>query len=322
MTRVYVSDTQARVSVRAGSLVVLVDGRTQGEWPIETVTGLSCFGPAHFSGQGLAKLLESGVRVDLFSATGRYRGSLSDGRGDSVFVRMAHHDRWRNADYRLRLAQGIVREKIRAQLALLESRAGLDPALKERSRTALARSLERLETTHSVAEVMGVEGIASVAWFEAFAGALLEGIPFGGRSRRPPLDAPNALLSLGYTLLGTEIAGMLETSGLDPGLAFLHGFRFGRLSLAYDLLEEVRQPIIDRWVLTLFNRKQLSLEHFEARSGGVFLKREAFREVLKLYQKHLGRFGEAGGWRDRLEKRTHQLRDAVLDGVALPPVEG
>lgn len=317
--RVFITEPSARMSVREGCLTVLLDGHARGSWPLEQLTGVSCFGPIHWSGHGLAKLVEAGVRLDLFSAQGRYRGSLTDGQSGSLFVRMAHHDRWRDADFRLTLARGFVEEKLRSQLRLLEQWTGVDEGGAVQRR--LEHCLKQLHQAPTVEQVMGLEGQAATDWFNVFARRLPEGVPFGGRSRRPPLDAPNALLSLGYTLLGTELAGMLEASGLDASLAFLHGFRFGRLSLAYDLLEEVRQPVIDRWVIGLFRRRQVSLEDFEGREGGVYLKRESFREVLKHYQTLLGRFGEAGSVRGNLQRRVEQLVNAVLDRTSLPARE-
>lgn len=317
--RIYITDTAARMSVRDGCLIALLEGDTRGSWPLEQVTGVACFGPVHWSGQALAQLADAGVRLDLFSGQGRYRGTLTDGRGGSLFVRMAHHDRWRDADFRLDLARGFVREKLKSQLRLLKEWGELDRD--GAGQQQLRQRLEEVAKAGSIERLMGVEGTAATAWFGLYARRLPPDIPFQGRSRRPPLDAPNALLSLGYTLLGAELAGMLETSGLDASLAFLHGFRFGRLSLAYDVLEEVRQPVIDRWVATLFNRKVVTLQDFETRAGGVYLTREGLREVLKHYQKLMGRFGEAGGVRVRLQQRVDQLVSAVLDRTPLPARE-
>lgn len=317
--RVFITDPAARVSVREGCLTVLLDGHARGSWPLEQLTAVSCFGPIHWSGQGLAKLVEAGIRLDLFSAQGRYRGSLTDGQGGSLFIRMAHHDRWRDADFRLILARGFVQEKLLSQLHILKQWPEVDEAGPVGER--LSQCLVQVREASSIERLMGLEGQAATDWFTLFAKRLPVEVPFGGRSRRPPLDAPNALLSLGYTLLGTELAGMLEASGLDASLAFLHGFRFGRLSLAYDLLEEVRQPVIDRWVLRLFSRRQVRLEDFEAREGGVYLRRESFREVLKHYQTLLGRFGEAGSVRGSLQRRVDQLVNAVLDRAPMPARE-
>ena len=117
-------------------------------------------------------------------------------------------------------------------------------------------SLINLENAKNRSELMGIEGIAAKAYFGVFSQMILRNesvFVFDGRTRRPPLDPVNAMLSFAYTLLGNEIAGALETVGLDPAVGYLHTMRPGRASLALDLLEELRAPLADRFVVTQIN---------------------------------------------------------------------
>ena len=110
--------------------------------------------------------------------------------------------------------------------------------------------------------------------------------PFDSRNRRPPLDPVNAMLSFAYTLLGNEIACALETVGLDPAVGFMHTLRPGRASLALDLLEELRAPFADRFVLTQINLGAVTADSFERKENGAYyLKDDARRSFLAAWQK-------------------------------------
>jgi len=321
MTRIYVMKPGSRVTARSGQLVVQKEEAIKGTWPLDQVTGIHCFGPMHLTGHGMHALLDARIEVHLYATSGRYRGSISGGDGSQLFVQMAHFDRWRDPAFRLLIARGLVGAKIRHQRAFLRYAAQRHTETEVReAEQSMARVLEGLERAADVEAVMGHEGYAARLYFSAFGALLKEGLPFQGRSRQPPRDPPNALLSLGYTLLATELGGQLEAAGLHPRLGFLHGYRYGRASLAQDLLEELRAPVIDRWVVGLFNKRRIRADQFETREdGGVYLVPETFKAFLHLYQQHLGSWEDDGSWRGRMTRRVQALVDAVLDGTPLEP---
>jgi len=125
----------------------------------------------------------------------------------------------------------------------------------------LESSRERAARQTAIESLLGVEGDAARIYFGMFGTMLRSDLTFAGRSRRPPRDPVNALLSFGYTLLTTELTGALAAQGLDPFVGVLHDLDYGRPSLALDLLEEFRQPIIDRLVLSVVNRGVLKADH-------------------------------------------------------------
>ncbi len=141
------------------------------------------------------------------------------------------------------------------------------------------------------------------------------------RSQHPGRDAPNALLNLGYTLLSVEIAGRLEASGFDPRIGYYHGIRYGRQSLALDLLESHRVDVIDRMLLSVLNRRMFTPEDFTdgGESLGVRLTPPALRRFLGLYEAALGEPATTGHpiARQRLEAQVSQLRRTVLSGDPL-----
>ena len=133
----------------------------------------------------------------------------------------------------------------------------------------------------------GIEGAAATLYFSCFDRMLGETCPFRfeTRSRRPPRNEVNAALSFVYTLLRREVQSALETVGLDPAAGYLHTLRPGRPSLALDLMEELRGSLCDRFVLTLFHRKQLSATQFEQDEEAVYLNGKGRRTVLSAWQK-------------------------------------
>lgn len=153
----------------------------------------------------------------------------------------------------------------------------------------MLHSLASLEETDTRSELMGIEGIAAKAYFGAFPQMILrneETFVFDGRTRRPPLDPVNAMLSFAYTLLGNEITGALEAVGLDPAVGFLHTVRPGRTSLALDLLEELRAPLADRFVVTQINLGVFTKKDFlKKENGAVFLTDDARKCFLTAWQK-------------------------------------
>ena len=151
------------------------------------------------------------------------------------------------------------------------------------------RSPSVMSTVTDMEALRGIEGYAAKAYFGAFTAMVRQNrdvFAFTGRSRRPPRDPINSLLSFVYTLLVNESAAACEGVGLDPQIGYLHALRPGRPALALDLMEELRAPLADRLVLTLINRNQLTPEDFVERPGGaIYLTKDARKTLLSAYQK-------------------------------------
>ena len=160
---------------------------------------------------------------------------------------------------------------------------GLSPAI-----DALQSSVSAVLEAGSLYELLGIEGDSAHRYFSVFGGLLRVGNSeslFSGRSRRPPKDPVNAALSLFYSMLSRELVTACESVGLDPQLGYLHSCRPGRASLALDLIEELRAPYVDRFVLTLFNRKQIdSADFIVDAEGGYSFSERTLKKVLGLWQ--------------------------------------
>jgi CRISPR-associated protein Cas1 len=224
---------------------------------------------------------------------------------------------YRAADAPAEIVRGFVLGKVANQRSvLMRGLRDHGGAMEERARGALERAVERqafilrraAHEAGGVEALRGAEGEAAQLYFSVFDHLIRVDDPalrFSGRSRRPPLDAVNALLSFLYTLLTHDCRSAAEGVGLDPAVGFLHRDRPGRPSLALDLMEELRPPLADRLALSLINRRQLTAADFERRDGGaVWLRDEARKTVLTAWQE-----------RKREERRHPFLDEAAPLGL-------
>ena len=164
-------------------------------------------------------------------------------------------------------------------------------------------------------EILGVEGICSNVYFRAFGKMLKGDFSFSGRNRRPPKDPVNVLISLTYTFLTRELDSMLDAESFEPYLGFLHGVRYGRKSLALDLVEEFRQPVADRFVLMLLNKRMISEGDFEFPEEGVLLNDGGFRKFCTEYERWMiGRNSNAGSnsFRKKMQEQVAALKKAIM----------
>lgn len=189
------------------------------------------------------------------------------------------------------IASGLLLDKIHSQVAAARyfQRQGKEEA------GPFIKKLAAFETAASNGEgdlnqVRGIEGKSTRLWFELFGNILRAPFSFHKRSKRPPADAVNSLMSLGYSLLQQRVTAQIQSVGLEASLGSLHAMRQGRASLACDLMEPLRVPLVDRWIIPLCNQRQVSIDSFERReNGGTYLKPEAFQVIVaKWYEYSAG----------------------------------
>ena len=230
--------------------------------PVHTLEGLVCWGQVSCSPPVLALCCEHGLGISFLSEQGRFLARVQGPVNGNVLLR---RQQYRMADLEA-LSLPVVRSIVTAKIAnsrtvlLRAARECSDPAREIPLReSAMRLSRMGIDATRadSIDEARGHEGVAGQSYFGVFAEMIVgdrESFLFGGRSRRPPLDRVNALLSFVYALLRHDIESALESVGLDPAVGFLHTDRPGRPSLALDMMEELRSTLADRLVLSLINR--------------------------------------------------------------------
>jgi CRISPR-associated protein Cas1 len=274
------------------SVCVRIEREERLRVPLHNLQGIVTFGNVLCSPFLLGHAAQGGVAISMLSNHGRFLAYVSGPQSGNVLLRRTQY-RW--ADDPERTAS-VVRSIVAGKVA--NARQVLLRALRDNGEnTALTEAaihmkgtMSRLDNyTQTADQLRGMEGDSGKVYFGVFNELITQqkaDFAFAGRSRRPPLDRVNALLSFIYTLLYHELAGAIQSVGLDVQAGFLHRDRPGRSGLALDLMEEMRAFWGDRLALSLINRRQLSIKHFRVSdSGGVFLNDKGRKIVLETYQK-------------------------------------
>ncbi|GAA2817207.1 CRISPR-associated endonuclease Cas1 [Saccharopolyspora taberi] len=250
----------------------------------------------------LLRCTEDARGVTWLSRNGRFLGRMGGAQTGNPLVRLEQTRAYDDPDRRLGIAQAIVAGKLHnyRQLLLRIARDATGPRQTDIRALAdqHAEALTAVAASSSLTELLGIEGMAARSYFQAMP-LLAPGVP-PGRTRRPPQDPFNCVLSFGYGMLRVAVVGALEHVGLDPYIGYLHGVRSGKPSLALDLMEELRPLLVDRFVLTLFNRKRILPSHTRSDpAGGIALTEDGRAFVL----------GEWSKAREREWKHTGLDRD-------------
>jgi CRISPR-associated protein Cas1 len=261
--------------------------------PIHTLEGLVCWGQVACSPPLLGLCCEQGVGVSYLTEQGKFLARVTGPVSGNVLLRRQQYRMADGAEGALPTVQTIIAAKVaNSRVILLRAAREMsdEPRQNELREAANRLSWAGLEASRAptIDEARGYEGAAGQTYFSVFDHMIAgdrEAFRFEGRSRRPPLDRTNALLSFVYALLRHDIESALECVGLDPAVGFLHTDRPGRPSLALDLMEELRSVLADRLVLTLINRRQVQASGFTEQDGGGILMDDATRkEVVSAWQ--------------------------------------
>lgn len=307
---IYVTTQGSQVQIDGGRIVVYDVNGEQGElgtFPSEKVDTINVFGGVNFSTPFVATANEHGIVLNYFTETGTYRGSFVPERNTIAEVRRAQYALLDEME--LAIATAMIRAKIRNARTLL-SRKGVHGT------DMLADLCERAETTQSKDDLRGVEGEAAERYFDRLDETLIEGWTFETRSKRPPEDHINSLLSLTYVMMKNEVLSALRCYNLDPFLGVLHADRHGRPSLALDLQEEFRPLFCDAFVLRLVNRGTITHDHFRENNH---LADDAFQTYLDKFDEYMDEtlthpyFEYQVSRRKAIHQQAILLRKAITD---------
>lgn len=293
LNTLYVTTQGAYLRKDHENIVVRIDKRIALEVPLHHLASLVCFGQVGVSPLLLSACCDAGIAVSFLSKRGRFLARVEGPRSGNVLLRRAQYRQADAPDAAARLARGFVAGKIANSRGILLRSAREQGDTSSTPLLAAAESLRHaltdVDRAETVEALRGHEGGAAAVYFGVFSGLVRkhqEAFRFEKRSRRPPLDAMNALLSFVYALVLQDCAAALQSVGLDPSVGYLHTDRPGRPSLALDLAEEFRTGFADRLVLAMINLGQVQPDGFvRAETGAVSLKDAARREVLVAYQR-------------------------------------
>jgi CRISPR-associated protein Cas1 len=294
LNTLYVTTQGSYLAREAEAVVIKQDGEARLHVPIHTLGGVVCFGQVSCSPPLLGLCAERDVAVSFLTEHGKFLARVVGSTHGNVLLRRAQYRIADDEEPRASIARAMVIGKVsNCRVVLLraarERPPGPEATELEGAARRLGMILSRLESPRPLDETRGIEGEAAQVYFSSFDYLITvakEEFFFRGRSRRPPLDNVNALLSFLYTLLVHDCVGALETVGLDPAVGYLHADRPGRPGLALDLMEEFRPFFADRLVVSLINRRQVNASGFyKTESGAVMMDDASRKEVLVSWQK-------------------------------------
>ena len=293
LNTLYVTLPDAWLRLDNDTLRIEVERETRLRVPLHHLTAVVCFGHVGLSAPLMHRLADEGIALVLLDANGRFKARLEGAVSGNVLLRQAQFARLGDAAFTLDMARACVAGKIKncrqvLQRGARKAKAEDEAAVLTRRADDLAGSLRALPGATTLDALRGVEGEAARQYFSGL-NLLVRpdqraAFAMDGRTRRPPRDRFNALLSFLYAMWMNDCRSALEAAGLDPQVGFLHALRPGRAALALDLMEEFR-PWADRLALTLINRGQIQAGDFDLREGGgVALQGDARKAVVVAYQ--------------------------------------
>jgi CRISPR-associated protein Cas1 len=312
LNTLYVTTEGAWLRKDGANIVMEVNGELRARLPVHMLESLVCFGRVLVSPPLLGYCAEQGITTSFLTPNGKFLARVEGPVSGNVLLRREQYRRSDDPVCCGLLVRNILIGKVHNQRAVLgralrdhgEKLDTEDEVALTHAHKRLDRIADKLLMETSVDVLRGLEGEAAQSYFGVFDHLLRIQTPalrFRGRSRRPPGDAVNALLSFLYTLVTHDCRSALESVGLDPAVGFLHRDRPGRPSLALDLLEEFRPLLADRLALSLINLRQLNERDFQVMdNGAVLLKEDSRKLVLTAYQ----------------ERKREELRHVFLDEKA------
>jgi CRISPR-associated protein Cas1 len=319
LNTLYVMTTGSYLHLDNDTVRIEIEHETKLRVPLHHLGAIVCCGDVLVSPALIGRCAADGIGVTLLDRNGRFHARIEGPVSGNVLLRQAQFEASRDPVRTLELARSFVAGKLRNSRTFLQR--GAREAKAESDREALDAAVLKFEASLRAAAVAddlnvlrGVEGEAARTYFNVFnrmiRGDLREAFAIDGRSRRPPRDRTNALLSFLYTLLTHDCRSALETVGLDSQVGFLHALRPGRPALALDMVEEFRAVLADRLALTLINRGQLKPGDFRIAEGGAVLMQDDARRSISI------------AWQEKKQETlTHPLLDSEVPYGLLPQVQ-
>lgn len=293
LNTLYVTSPDYYLALENDNIAVLGEEGKIQQFPLHSLESILCFGHRGVSPALMGACAERNVALSFFSPSGRFLAHVCGESRGNVLLR---REQYRIADdpaQSCMIARNMIAGKVYNSRWILERATRDHPQRVDTARlktlsAALADALPAIGACGSLDTLRGLEGEAASRYFDGLGGLILQNesvFAFNSRSRRPPLDPFNALLSFAYTLLMHDCRAALEGVGLDPYVGFLHRDRPGRASLALDLMEELRGPLADRFVLTLINNRIIQPKHFvQSENRAVRMQPEGRKAVLSAWQ--------------------------------------
>lgn len=290
LNSLYILDEKAYLSLDGENIVCLLEDKEKFRLPFSNIEDIYCFNYRGCSPALMGKCVEYGIALNFISPQGKFLAKVQGEVRGNVYLRKAQFEQFSSPP--IRLSQNTVAAKLSNTRYLIRRSLKDYPRLDDdgclsQCISYLEKGIRNVYEASDKDVIMGIEGNCAKAYFDIFDKLILqqrEDFHMLSRTKRPPLDKVNGVLSFLYTIATSSCASALESVGLDSYAGFYHALRSGRSSLACDMVEEIRS-VIERMVLTMINLKQLKASDFETQvSGAVYLNTDGKRKVLAEWQ--------------------------------------
>jgi CRISPR-associated protein Cas1 len=330
MATLYLTEQGTTLRKEQNRLVVERDGATLSEIHDFKVERVVVFGNVQLTTQAMSYLLDRGIDTALLSLRGRLKGRLAPLESKNVLLRVRQYERAADRQFALEMARAIVVGKIANCGEVLARHQRNHPETDFSTEVSqLAILTKKAARTSPIESLRGIEGQAAAVYFEGFRRMLRRGMLFSKRTRRPPKDPVNSLLSFGYALMFNESISALVAVGFDPYIGFYHGANYGRCSLALDLMEEMRPVVADRLALNVANREVVKADDFtKGEDGGVYLDGDGRKRFLREYERMMcaeftsRRSGERTSFRRALHEQALAMQRTITQEITYQPFQG
>lgn len=288
LNTLYVTSPDSYLALDGENIVILEKEQELGRIPLHNLEAIVSFGYRGVSPALMGGCAQRNISLCFMSPQGKFLARIVGGIRGNVILRKKQYEVSKDSDVCIGIARNCILGKVYNSRWILE-RATRDHSLQvdvERLKQVsgfLKQSLNNIQNCQDMAQLRGYEGEAASLYFGVFGELILQqkkDFLFNGRNKRPPLDNVNAMLSFVYTLLTNTIASVLEAVGLDPYVGFMHTDRPGRVSLALDLIEELRSVLADRFVLTMINKKMVTGKDFTKKEDGAVMMNDKARKII------------------------------------------
>lgn len=289
MSCLYITENGSKVSTRGGHFIVECQDGSERLVPKETLESIVIFGNVYLTVPCIKECMERGISVSMFSTKGKYFGrieSTSHINAKRLKQQVYLSDK---EEKRVQFSKKIIMNKIHNQRVLLSRYARSSEKDIDEYIRAMKIHEKKISQCDSIEQIMGYEGNAARQYFKALSEMVKDDFKFSGRNKRPPKDAFNSMISLGYTILMYEIMGEIENRGISPYVGFMHKDIERHPTLASDLLEEWRAVIVDATVMSLIQGNEIDISEFrkDEETGAVMISKQGVNIFIKKIEKKL-----------------------------------
>lgn len=327
MSTIYIIEQGAKLKKESKRIVIEKEGKILLEIPDFKLEKIFIFGNIQISTQAMKFLLSSGIDTSFFNINGKFIGKLMPVESKNILLRISQFEKFKSEEFRVSISKKFIEGKINnCRIYLLKFQRNHPEFDFGKSIQNLSDNLEELNRKNSINSIMGLEGRSSAIYFECFSKMILKNFDFNKRIPRNVKDPVNSLLSFGYSILTSEVFSIISASGLDPYLGFLHSVEYGRPALALDLMEEFRQPVIDRLVLEIINKEIIKPDGFIEEDQKIYLNEKSIRVFLDQYERrirtkiNIENEGQKN-YREIIYLQIKKLSKTILEGKEYIPFE-